>query len=214
MVDEQMLLQLGMVADAGDEALVHTRYCDTEDIDHAAMPLANTRFLQRISLLFGQDKRCLESGCTLHVLKALEKPVILFVKGAHRTIGWGGNVTQQITDKCLDRMRNWCRLAQLVVRAEFPDFELLYSFSIFNLHAPKDKDEGNALSDVKISHGVHFERLARVFEVDQEELRAGYDIVFPVAQLKNTMSHLWRVLKHGSRLVITSVRRGAWRGTL
>ncbi len=39
------------------------------------------------------------------------------------------------------RMFNWCKLAKLVLQAEFPDFELLAQFSVFRMLG--EADEGN-----------------------------------------------------------------------
>ncbi len=43
-MNEETLLQLGMLADAGDEGYMHVQYCDSDKFDSATFP-----GLQRVS---------------------------------------------------------------------------------------------------------------------------------------------------------------------
>eukprot|EP00959_Pyramimonas_sp_CCMP1952_P079839 1669406-Pyramimonas_sp.AAC.1 len=62
-VDEEKLIQLGMLADAGGEASARARTCDSDDLDEAELPSHNAFFLQRIAMLF-VESHCYDLGCT------------------------------------------------------------------------------------------------------------------------------------------------------
>ena len=61
----ERLLQMGMLADAGDEGLVFTRTFDDENTDTAQMLFHTSRFLSVIKTLF-IDGKALETGSALY----------------------------------------------------------------------------------------------------------------------------------------------------
>jgi hypothetical protein len=181
--DEETLIQLAMMSDGGDEAIGHTRVCDSDDIDQATLPLEHDRFLSRIVMLFGAERRCLTSGCTGFMLEALKHPVIVMVGGDPKTIGGRDAVRPEVVQRCLARMQAWTKLARLVIRAEFPDWEILSAFSVFDA-------AGDSSSIDSSKHEMfrgYMATLARVFEADLGDLMHGFDVVLPVAQIKKRL---------------------------
>ena len=62
-IDEESMLTLAMLADAGDEASAVVRFFDTKDHDISEVPAVLSDFLARIDVLFFQ-RGCLSSvGC-------------------------------------------------------------------------------------------------------------------------------------------------------
>ena len=92
-MSEERLLLLAMMSDAMDEALLHLRHYDRDEVDPADLPFHNERFLQRIALLFcGDNPQCFTCGFTKHVVDTLkERPIVLVVQGGTypKTIGSG-----------------------------------------------------------------------------------------------------------------------------
>ncbi|CAK0823904.1 unnamed protein product, partial [Prorocentrum cordatum] len=182
-VDEEKLLQLGMLADAGDEALAHTRICDADDLDEAELPSHNAFFLQRIAMLF-VESHCYDLGYTKFVHDALvRRPVTIFVRGHPRTIGGPGSVTPEIKERCRNRMVAWCRLAQATVKAEWPDFEVMAAFDAFNLQTV-----GRHAPETKTANKAHCEMIANTLGLDLPALLNGYSSVLPVALQKKKAS--------------------------
>ena len=124
-------------------------------------------------------------------------------------------------------MFNWCRLAKLCLAAEFPDFELLTKFHIFNLPAAKD-DQGRASGASSNEHQEAIATIARACKLDVSLLREGYEFVKPIAAVKRAaepnLSNFaaWRVaVEHVRRsrkdtqprvvtLIAALTRYGAW----
>jgi hypothetical protein len=171
-------LQLAMLSDAADESMMHTRFCDSESVDNALLPQENHRYLSRLVFLFGSQEACWTTGFTKFIVDRLASPAIVFVGGAPRTIGGPGAVDMDMKNRCLMRMLNFCTLAKLTVKAEFPSFDTLCAFEAFAL-------EG---TDIKACKDDQYDRqlklLARVFELDFSELREGFIKVRPVAIMK------------------------------
>jgi hypothetical protein len=63
-LDSESVLQLSMLADAGDETLMLTRLVDTEEADPAKFPSECQDFLQRVLALFGDGEACWHTGYT------------------------------------------------------------------------------------------------------------------------------------------------------
>ena len=71
---------------------------------------------------------------------------------------------QSVQRKCMARMGNWVMLVMASIRAEFPAFELLQSFRVFNLNVSGGGGDRR--------HGVEaVHRMASVFKVDPTKLR-------------------------------------------
>ena len=126
------IIQCAMLADAADEGMALTRYCDREDMAVAEMPTQVMTFLDRITHLFGANRACLNCvGYTATALELLREPIV-WVVGASEPCSLRPPTDAEI-DACFNHMGGFLKLALLEVQAEFPDWEVAQAFSIFNL---------------------------------------------------------------------------------
>ncbi|CAK8989859.1 Uncharacterized protein SCF082_LOCUS2000, partial [Durusdinium trenchii] len=132
-LDEEMLLQAALLADACDECLILIRFFDQSTVDNAQIASAISDFLSRLAFLFKEQHIWTTSGYTLATLSFLESPTHFVVDGVVRCIGGPNGVSKEIRSQCLSRMLAWANLAEEVVRAEHPSFELVQCFSIFDM---------------------------------------------------------------------------------
>ena len=159
---QEQLVQLALLADAGDEGLLLVRAMDHENLDAAEISTHVTAFIDRITALF-QHRGALESGYTQHILRLIQqRGVCIFLPNAVRKFG---EVDNDVVDRCLERMRSWSRLAMEVLKTEFPSHSLFNSMQVFSLKAERQaRDSDCAAED-------HFLRLAQVFGVSALALR-------------------------------------------
>ena len=171
-IDEERMLTLAMLADAGDEASAVVRFFDTRDHDISEAPVILSDFLSRIDVLFLR-RGCLSSvgrhhTYTSYTLDTLQDPRPLRVQEGRRTIvrSFGGpsSVPLELIDRCLSRMAAWVRLSMETVRAEFPDWEVITAFGALNL---KINLRGNFITD-------SLTRLAQTFDVDPSALEVQF----------------------------------------
>lgn len=203
-ITEEKLLQIAMMADAGDEAMMLTRGVDTEQADAAIFPAEIEGFLDRVTQLFCKGKVFVTEGYTKFMLDLLRKNSFAFTVNK-QSIGIGGrDIAQPIKDQCLSRMRLWVQTAELVCSAEFPSYEVSSAYQVFNLTG---RDEARAV-DSQLSNATvtSLRRLAKVYDVDAVLLKAQYMNYLPRALVKrhqNGTSNMqsWRL----------AVRQGAAR---
>lgn len=105
-------------------------------------------------------------------------------------------LTEAAVQRCLGRMRCWCRLAHEILRAEFPDFSLLNAFGALHLEGRANMRGANRLVGASPPRNPDLERLAQAFSVDADELSAELDRLAPVAaniqrQLKCNNREAW-----------------------
>ena len=191
-LDEEKVIQLGMLADCADEILVATRNVDTEDVDTSTMHSEATNLLARLDALFNKQQ-CLKMGYTHHVINILNRKRIFHgPKGQIRSIG-----KEALDDElqcCFRRMRAYCALVSDVVETEFPDYELFCAFSVFDLNS-KSMDENN-LNDATVSN---MQRLAQAFKVSEAAFR-----------------EQWLRLRHVARqsFAMNSCNKSAWQDAI
>lgn len=124
------VLQLSMLADCTDEALVLLRLVDDEQCDSAELGNYVQSFADRIQALI-LNKLILDTGYTKFTLDMLsEGKVAFFASGDARRLR---PCDQEMTDRCLDHMKVWVRLALEVLRTEFPHYGLFSSFGVTSL---------------------------------------------------------------------------------
>ena len=127
----EMVLLVGMLADAASEALLFIRSLDTESMDIAAVCEAAQQFLCRVTWLFHNDQGCLHvNGHTKNLMAWLAKPHYFLVHGKERVIG-GSPPTEAMLQTAFDHMRAWTVLARDVIDAEIPHFDLVSSMGAF-----------------------------------------------------------------------------------
>ena len=86
MMDEEAVICLGMMSDAGDEAITFIRYLDKEDFDKKGLAAECSSFLARITALF-DHKACLVTGYTAHMIECLQKQHLLFIDRKPHALG-------------------------------------------------------------------------------------------------------------------------------
>ena len=182
-IDEERLLTLAMLADAGDEASAVVRFFDTKEHDISEAPIVLSEFLSRIDMLFLQ-RGCLTSvGCrhtyTSYTLAMLQDPRPLRVQDGRRTIvrslGGPSAVPPDLIDRCLSRMAGWVRLSMETVHAEFPDWEVITAFGALSL---KLDPRSSFIPD-------SLQRLAQTFAVDHSALTVQFGDFRKTAALKH-----------------------------
>ena len=79
----EKLVQLGLLADAFDEAMILVRAVDTEDVDVSTIPLSVQAFVDRLHSLLGPNRTALTCpGHTQHVCQLLDDgKIVFFIKG-------------------------------------------------------------------------------------------------------------------------------------
>ena len=203
---EEKLLQLALMADAGDEAMVLTRGVDNESADAAIFPEEIKMFLTRIQLLFvrGQAFEC--HGYTRFCMQLLEKRNFSSVVDGTTTGVGGRAITAEVRERCLTRMKCWVAVADQVRKAEFPTLEVMSAFSVFNLHGRRDTVVGTLSSDDQSS----LKRLAKVYGLDKDKLMAEFADHLPRALVKQkthntTIMESWRLaVKHSQKRASTA----------
>ena len=66
-------------------------------------------------------------------LQWLQKETVVRVKHDFRTIGGPDSVSPQMLGTCFDRMMQWVELAKETLETEWPSFEAVRAFSVFQL---------------------------------------------------------------------------------
>ncbi len=179
-LNPQRILLMGMMADASDEALVLCRFFDREAFEAELMAEQVVAFKSRLRALF-HDEVCWSTGFTRLALKHLEtQKVVIESTGTFKTIGGPGVDQAKVRRCCLQRMVAWCRLVEEVADTEFPDFELLGSFSVFRLHATnaRSSTQRGCLPPVAMEESTWASNclghLAGAFGVDKGQLLAEF----------------------------------------
>eukprot|EP00959_Pyramimonas_sp_CCMP1952_P135096 2826697-Pyramimonas_sp.AAC.1 len=105
-------------------------------------------------------------GFTKYAVEMMSCERVCTVNGQAKVLGGPTQMTGQVIARCLQRMSNWVRLTIESLKAEFPAYEILQAFKIFNLRT------GTRISSIgSRSECDALQRLAKVFTVDAEQLR-------------------------------------------
>lgn len=132
-ISTEGIVQLAMLADAAHESLKVTRFFDRETCPSECASAELESYVTKITYLFVAG-RVVEHGFTVWVLNLLRtKPMLIFHRGKPKMLGGRNGVSGAILEKCLARMRCWVRICLQVIDAEYPQYTLLSSFSVFNL---------------------------------------------------------------------------------
>ena len=171
-LSEERILTLAMLADAGDEVMQIVRYLDTEDHDISEVPAHLDGFLHRMDNLFIKRKALDFGYCKFASEWLQRKRRSFFLRKEPRNLG-GSRIGQGVLDRCFGRMQTYVTLAESVIRAEFPDFELLHSFAIFNLTSKGKARAEDSQYTMFFKSCVN--RLAKAFVVDVAQLEAEFE---------------------------------------
>ena len=80
----------------------------------------------------------------------------MHVDGNLKSIGQTGGPPQHLIDRCFHRMVIWCKMAEEICAAEFPNYELMQSLRPLDLDPIKENGIRTAMGDTTC-----FERLAQ-----------------------------------------------------
>lgn len=135
-ISVEVMVCFAMMADATDEIITLVRFVEAEDYDKSKLASQLDSFVHRLQILFVHGQ-VVNTGYTAHMLHILRSPLTVYLpdaRGVHtKVIGGKGCPSEALLQQCLRRFRNFVTLAVGVVRAEFPNFEVLQTFSIFHL---------------------------------------------------------------------------------
>ena len=171
-LDEERVLTIAMLADAGDEALRLARFYDTGSHDPAESLATHQEFRQKIDFLYTQG-RCFEFGYCKVALHLLRSEYSLAHRGLHTFLG--GGVPDEVRARCLARMRAWVYLATSTIQAEFPRWDATLCMSIFNLQDARADGQNGRIRELNIR------RLAHILSLPSEEFHAELDNVISAA---------------------------------
>ena len=141
-LSDEALLQLGMLADCAEVTLQLTRFLDTESYDKARLPAKLREFCHECDYLFMKGGCFTWPGRTQFVIRELlSRRRLIFPRPQEPiTIGDAVNpVPDEVRQRCLARMVNWWRLARVVLDSDFPQYDLLHSFAVFDLDTATDR---------------------------------------------------------------------------
>lgn len=178
------MLQVGMLADAADEGLRFTRFCDSEGMDLGSISGEVKDFASRISCLF-TGRQAMHSGFTKLMLEAIKRVRVVFLGRCPLTIGDAAGPNPEVIGRCFARMACWVRLCISILKAEFPAFEVVQCFSVFNLGGHGGRGghggHGGRAGLVHPDDAAKFQRLALLCQVDPGKLRAEFADLQPTA---------------------------------
>ena len=182
-LDEEVVIQTAMNADAGDETMALLRFSEPEDYDKSIAPDQVSRFLEAAIALFEHGKVTSITGYTQFALEQLKTPRIIITNSASvKEIGGNKVLVSTTIRKCLQRMCCWVKLAICVVETEWPDWEVLSAFGCLKL--AKDERGGDPVIDIK-----DVRRLATVFKLDAMKLKSEIEAFRPYAQRSFSQSN-------------------------
>eukprot|EP00959_Pyramimonas_sp_CCMP1952_P457767 9475487-Pyramimonas_sp.AAC.1 len=171
-IDNERLVMLALLADAGDESLMLARYYDTGTHDPGSAVEVHEQYRMRIDYLFVQGN-CWRFGYTRHALTVLQSTYVVVLARGSKTIG--GGVSDDILDRCLQRMRSWVYLATCTIQAEFPKWDVTHCLSVFRL------DNFDVYGADGHGRQTSMARLAQVLGLSASKLKAQIDMIMPFA---------------------------------
>ena len=169
-LDSEKALQLAMLADAGEEHYQLMRLLDYEGFPADDLSFNLSAFVDRVSTLFGVGGRramAVESSSTFtgHMLKLLKHPIML-PGNTVRVLGCANGVAPAVQTRCLKRMLNWVAAVVETLRAEFPSFETIQAWGVFNV-VQHDRDMGaHTEGAANAQRHKQMERLIEAFRVE------------------------------------------------
>ena len=180
-LDEEACLTLGLLADAADEGLLLTRSMDDELVDSATAPDTVQHFVDRIVFMFEKGHCLSMPSFTKCAVDFVAKPLLMFTKAGPRLLGGVGRLTEEIKTRCMQRLMSYVKLAIIVVRTEWPNYDLLTSFRIFNLAQRRHKVDGEAQADSE-HYRNDIMRLTMTFKVNNAVFESQLDYGRPFAE--------------------------------
>jgi hypothetical protein len=97
----------------------------------------------------------LKTGYTAHMLSIIKKPITIYLPqrgGGSRpkVLGSSRGVSDALVTRCMKHFKLWTTLVRATLAAEFPGFEILQTFSIFNLSPKSHANEHDTAYNVEV----------------------------------------------------------------
>ena len=179
-LNDEKALQLAMLADASDQILTLVRKVDVDFPDPSEHAKFVAAFILEGTRMWLEDK-CWAIGCTEVMMRFLKKKRNYLISGGVAgTLTLGGGVDDACKDRCMQRMKCWFRLALEVCRAEFPHFEAINAFRIFELSGGDIALHGDGDEDCPFLEPL--QRLSAIFGCDPGIAFAQYRRHLPLAR--------------------------------
>ena len=175
-LDNEKMLQLGMLADSALELHRVVKDLDSDNFDEAEFPAELDLYKQILNKLF-VDGLCLTvPGMTKLMLGYLQQPRSVLVADVAKTLG--GNAEDPVMrHQCLKRMAAYTVVAEAVMNGEFPSFELMGCFKVFSVSdeaKSKQRSQSGELQNC-------LQRLAQVINVCPATLQYKFQNFYPLA---------------------------------
>lgn len=199
MIDDEVVLQLGMMAEAALELDGFVRFGDQSNLDEAELPEKQDRLTTIIHSLFVEGQCLHIPGVTSVALKTLRMPRTYIINNTLKTIGSSDGPSEEIVTRCLRRMSVWAKLATSVIEAEFPDWEVVSNFKVFHLPLTSQANVALQRQAVSAERKACLRRLAKTIGVPEDELIAEFYHFEPFA-MKKKSCRIVQTLKHGRQL--------------
>ena len=169
----QKAVLLAMATDAAATCCDLTRSLDAEDADISLLASQVQQFAHSIRALFFSERVVDLPTFTRDVCDSLRKqPIAILHNGIAREV----TITDDDVQSAFAILKEWTILALKTLEAEFPAWQLLTCFDVFQLAGTSTrKKEGQGTEDA-------LAKLSKVFEVDLQELKTQYVSVLPTAQ--------------------------------
>jgi hypothetical protein len=177
----ERLIQVGLLSDGMDECMMLIRSVDKENVDVSLIPLEVQGFVDHLQALFGPDRCALKTpGFAKHVADLLSPTsgISYMLGGKVHHIKLPTEI-RPMMDRVFRRMGCWMNLVLEVLRTEWPDYTLLASMGIFGL--AETSTCSTAAESFKLEADVCIRRLAKVFDVNADGLKAELERLRPVA---------------------------------
>ena len=136
-VTAEHILTVAMAADAASAVMALTRFVDTEHHDVSQVPMECMRCASTLSFLFTEGQ-CVNHGITEHICGLLKVAQVTVFGNSVCSVGGNDAEFQAALARSLIRFKAFTKLALTTMRAEFPVFEHMMGFSVFNLTAPSE----------------------------------------------------------------------------
>ena len=189
-INIEMLIMIALLCECGDECLALLRIYDVEAPDSASTVKIIRNFLDRIAYLFLKKGVLKTGGFLKYMLNNLKNVRTFNVHGVTRVLGGPDVISEAIVDRCLPYFEAWAVLAQALIRAEFPSFELSQSFGVFAMIEEEQPDIDQLDADTRIL-------AAGMKDVDAAMFAAEYLERFPYARRERlkgaTVSDAWKI---------------------
>ena len=130
-----MLLLIALMADLGNESLHLIREMDKETVETADIYNLVQSFLDGLVWLFRDGGVFKMQGHTAYALEWLSTPHLFPVAGGQFACLGGGSPTAYDEDKAIAmrELKACIVVIESVVRAEFPECDLMWAFSVFSI---------------------------------------------------------------------------------